>query len=543
MLRITTARSGHPTLRWGNVCLHSPYDPVKEAKRFIQESIKEGDPSVIILLGPGLGYLTEAISQQLPQTRQICLYYSERIFNKIFDKTALKSKASWCVGSPIPLVEFLKANIHELDMEGLRVIEWPASAKLFPRESKLVNQSLSQFLRQMRGNLVTTGAMGRLWIRNTIENFVEIEGVTAIEPYLADRPVAIVASGPSLEKAVPLLDRVSRQINLWALPSAVPFLVENAINPDLVVMTDPGYYSISHLHPIKDRAVLLAMPLSAATGVQKITDKVHLFTQSNFFEEQLIGAAGISTRHIPAMGTVAASSLELALQCTEKEIIFFGLDLCYRDIQSHARPNLHDSLVRFGSNRLSPHHSRVYGQALETAPNRVNGIRVSLPLRTYHDWFASLDHYRLRRVFRFMPSPIRPGFFQEITQQSLKNLLNGCSEKPVFAPRSRYPSYPQFDERCDLALRLLEQWCLILLRHSNEVGQKKNWKILFQSSEFLSLSRFIDLADLLSLRRITRSAADSEKLQRAVQLIDKQLEFIALLKRRVKHLQSRRRGG
>ena len=81
MLQLANTRSGHPTLVRGKTFIHSTYDPIKEANRFISESCKNETPSCIVLLGPGLGYLRRAIREQFPISRQICIYYSEKIFH------------------------------------------------------------------------------------------------------------------------------------------------------------------------------------------------------------------------------------------------------------------------------------------------------------------------------------------------------------------------------------------------------------------------------------------------------------------------------
>ena len=544
MLKITSSRSGHPILKWGNTSFQSSYDPIKEAGRFIREALEEEEPSCIILLGPGLGYLTRAIHQRLPHCRIICLYYS----GEIFDKTTSRPKTSWYVGSSVSLDQFLRNNLSELDMEGLRVIEWPASARLFPGESDLVTRSLGCFLRVMRGNIVTTGSMGRLWIRNTIDNFLAIDRIAAPDGNVPtglcfeDRPIAVAASGPSLEAAAPFLARLSQRVNLWALPSAVPFLVQNSVLPDLIVMTDPGYYSISHLHPVKGKPVFLAMPLSAARGVQKIVDRIILLEQPNFFEEQLIRAAGISAPRIPALGTVAASSLELALQSTHKEIIFLGLDLCYRDIQTHARPNLHDSLLHFESNRLSPHYSRIYKNAALTAPLRENGLRFPLALRTYREWFAGRTHAQIERICRFMPSSEKPEVLRRIDGQGLEKILDNYSQKPLVRRYDLLPGYPSIEQRSSIALELLQQWHQILQAQKKTLQKEGKWNILFQNHKPLTLSYFICLFDLLSLKRQARSASDKELVEQALVLIDTQLDFIESLLRRVRHLNRRHIG-
>ena len=61
MLEIRSARSGRQTARVEGSYIHSPYDPVEEARRFVRRSLGTQHPSLILLLGAGLGYLYEEL--------------------------------------------------------------------------------------------------------------------------------------------------------------------------------------------------------------------------------------------------------------------------------------------------------------------------------------------------------------------------------------------------------------------------------------------------------------------------------------------------
>ncbi len=532
-------------MRWGSASLLSSYDPEKEADRFIENALKDKNPSTVVLLGPVLDYLAESIRRRLSSCRSICLFYSR----DVFEATPTRPEESWHVGGEVALDQFLRNTMNEFDMEGLEIIEWPASARLFPRESEFVMQTLTSFLREMRGNIVTTGVRGRAWIRNTIDNFLTIDRVAPIGSGICfdDRPIAIAASGPSLEAAASVLAKLSRRINLWALPSAVPFLVQNSVVPDLIVMTDPGYYSLSHLAALRsalpsDSPVSLAMPLSAARGAQKIADRIVLLEQPNFFERQFVQAAGLSIPRIAALGTVAASTLELALGCTKGDIIFLGLDLCYRDIQSHARPNLHETLIYQESNRLAPHYSRIFEDAALTAPRIEGGARLPLALRTYQEWFAG--HSRSERIFRFLPFLEKPKNLRTIGSRNLERILDRYGQKP---PASRFVShlrYPPLEKRRHIATEILRQWRRILHEQKRALieaqGKKGKWDLLFQNRDFLSLGYFICLFDLLSLKRQKRTSPDMEILEQANVMLDAQLEFIDHLSLRARHLNPRK---
>ncbi len=64
-LEVEPSRRGDPTLRIGNVQVHSAYDPVREAEGLIDKALDKVSPNdVIVVCGLGLGYLVEAVKKR-----------------------------------------------------------------------------------------------------------------------------------------------------------------------------------------------------------------------------------------------------------------------------------------------------------------------------------------------------------------------------------------------------------------------------------------------------------------------------------------------
>ena len=95
-------------------------------------------------------------------------------------------------------------------------------------------------VRELNGSCATAAAMGRLWMRSAVLNLVSIDAVLDGDVLRPGRPVVIAASGPTLARCIPDIARVRDRVELWALPSAAPALAAAGLQPDLVVLTDPG---------------------------------------------------------------------------------------------------------------------------------------------------------------------------------------------------------------------------------------------------------------------------------------------------------------
>ena len=261
MIELFTAKSGARSVKVDGVAMHSPYDPQREAERFVQESFGADLPSTVIVLGECAGYVARAAAQLRPGALVIAAVYSVEMAREV----PLKGIAWWHPGEPLSFPDFLRSRLDELRIEGLRVLEWPPAARAFPEVSRAAREGVRQVVQELNGSFVTTVAAGRAWFRNSLSNFLHASPVVDGRLCASTRPVVIAAPGPSLEEAARALAADRTLFELWALPSSCPFLAAVGLLPDLVVMTDPGFYSMHHLC-FAVPPCPLAMPLSAARG-------------------------------------------------------------------------------------------------------------------------------------------------------------------------------------------------------------------------------------------------------------------------------------
>jgi hypothetical protein len=503
MLKLQQSKSGRPTLVYNNTFLHSRYDPEKEAVRFINESLKGENPSIVILLGAGLGYLADALCKALPFSKNIFIYYSESIFNLVSKKPEL----SWHPGMDITASDFIAKHFSDIDLEGLKIIEWTASSLLFPQISKKINLEINNLVKEFRGNIVTTNIFGKTWIRNSLLNFISIESVLEKPGIFKSNPVVITASGPTLENAVLHIKQFRNKINLWTLPSAVPFLIENDIRPDLIILTDSSYYSICHIKNIPDKEIPIIMPLSAVRGVYNISKYIYLISQPFFYEEIIFKKAGRTQFMIPPEGSVAATAMALAEKLTSNEIIFSGLDLCFSDIKSHVRTSFFSDFLMQDAGRISPFYSRVYSRAASQAPTRKSSIRTSIALDTYSGWFRSISKNFKGRLFRFLPSPNNVCGITNLNADSFEKLINKYTAIKRKKELNIDKQYPSKKTRIEIVQSILDEWNEIIL---NAEKSANTVNALLKNHLFLNLAYFIDLADLTELKKSYRAGSDGK---------------------------------
>jgi hypothetical protein len=464
MIRVFTARSGAPTLSVDDVAVHSSYDPVREAARFAADSLGGESPATVVVLGEGIGHVTDAVRGLFPAARVIPVVYSAEVFRA----ARFGGDPPWYPGCGTTLSAHLRARLADFDVDGLRVLEWPPSARIYPAVSRAANEDVRQVVQEMNGSLVTTVATGRLWVRNTLANLLGIEEPVTGRPCDPRRPLVIAASGPSLEAAAGILAAHRGMFDLWALPSACGLLEAAGVAPDLVIMTDPGFYSLHHLWFTRLRCPV-ALPLSAARGCWSLHGdpgpRPFLLSQPSFFESSALGALGISAPTIAPHGTVAATAIDLALSATDAPVILAGLDMCSRDLLSHGRPNAFDALLRGAACRTEPHTSLLFArsaqQRMEPLPAAPRS-RISPSLRVYAGWLDEASRLHPGRLVRLLPSPVALGGMAEIDAAGFRATVVSASAAAASStpgnklrPVAGFPSAPARRTR---ALALLDTW-------------------------------------------------------------------------------------
>jgi hypothetical protein len=450
-----TSRSGATVILVDGRPLQSTYDPRREAGRFAQASTADMPPApVVVLIGAPLPYLHEAIAAARPSARcvRILLHPDIAAAEPAPVAGALRSTFPvWHPGLGVDLPAFLRNALDESDALRIRVLEWPAGVQAFPEQAAAVRAALRDLLRTLRANYVTTAAFGRLWVRNALANFVSLREIWSLS---APLPLLVIAaSGPSLADALPHLSRVRQRIALWALPSAVRALAAAGLAPDLVVLTDPGLYATQHLVAGLDAPI--AMPLSAARGSWRFAARIVLFHQAYIFERRL--AALLADPALPAIapqGTVAASALALALATGHRRIVFAGLDFCYRDVLSHARPSLVEAWHLARASRLRPYDSTLYADAADVSAPAAGAPRVPAALESYARWFASAALPPGVRVHRLFPSPVALAAIPSLSPADLDAMLPPRPVRPLLVPAAS-PAPP---DRVLAAVRVLAGW-------------------------------------------------------------------------------------
>ena len=398
MVRIEHARDGSRIAAAGGIYLNSRYDPRQEAARFVERNFVGEIPRTVLILGETLGYLSGAIQEKFPHSRCITVFYD----STLRESASPSGCESWHPGAVNSLSDFLSSILNEFDLQSFALVEWEPSARVYPEIAESSRVAVRRIVSLYNGNIGTTALFGRLWIRNTVRNFLSVGSVATLVD--SPNPLVIAASGPTLADSLDILATNRQRFRLWALPSSIPALRNRGLKPDLLILTDPGFYSTLHLRPLLEEPLPVAMPYTATKDGWRVSSKTVLLNQGSFLENTFIAGIGVPHVKIEPNGTVAGTALLLALG-HPGPLVFAGLDFSERDLLSHVRPHSFDSYLEAQTTRFNPRHTtqfeRVHGNSLRSESTTSVG-----PLNTYSHWFNMHAKVTGRVLHRLNPSSV-----------------------------------------------------------------------------------------------------------------------------------------
>jgi hypothetical protein len=383
--RLAATRSGTPTCYAGDRALHSRYDPLGEAEKYIDALPLGGEIRYFILIEPALGYCVPALRRRFPGARIIALHVSAFFGPPSRPRGeeppgALRPDALWSPHIGVGLREFLAGEIPDVEARGVKIIEWRPSLRAYGSAYLELLAETAGFIKEIDANARTVRGFGRRWFRNALRNLGLIRRVLR---WGSPGPSwVITGAGPSLEEAIPLIkkQREREPLLILGVSSSVPALRAGNLEPDLVLATDGGGWALFHLYEtLRARTPALAASLNAALPSQCAGFPILPLSDGSLWQEIMLRTLGIPSLSLPQRGTVTAAAVDLALRLTGGKIYLAGMDFAHRDIKTHARPYSFDRLWEGTATRFKPGYSQAYVRSEAVSGSGNNAL--------YAGWF------------------------------------------------------------------------------------------------------------------------------------------------------------
>ena len=425
MFDFFTSKKGSLTFTYNGNLIHSSYDPLKEAEKYINIHLKEikTRPPVFLIVYPGLNYIYDILSVKYSSSRFVVIHSSEDIFSRISSKYS-DNTSVWHPGKKQDLTAFLRNEIREIELKGLQILNWTPVFSALEEACSFIDSSVSRIIREYNGNINTLNYFGKRYFKNVIKNVLSLKQTVSFSK--TEKPVVITSSGPSLEKSADFIKKNRKSIFLLSLSSSLTFLLENNIEPDLFLTSDPGFYSTYHTKKINKSFVPAAVPLTSYH--LNFNDKpLLLLNQNTLHEKLLLRSFPLKMHSVQQNGTVSGTALDLALLLTDYPVFFAGLDFCSSDIKSHCSPDEFSIPEIAESSRLNSYLHKLYSKYSDfyTYKTGFNNNRTSIQLKTYSSWFENLKPDR--DIYRVNSTEININSFKTLNSIEADSLIRNMN--------------------------------------------------------------------------------------------------------------------
>lgn len=385
-MNILTAKNGQKTVQINGFFLHSSYNPQAEAKRFVENIALPFDCKFILITEPALSYVVDFFKEKFPTKKIFCIRYTNDFndYNKNFDDVInfYEHKNNFN--------DFLLNKFGEVNIFKVFFLKWEPSSKAFNEIDEKVWKEIKKSLELAKTLLITRQYFEKKWLLNSINFINHTKKICTLKKI--NKPILIIASGPSLKPLLEFLPKIKDNFFIICLSSAISVLKKNKIEPNLYLSTDGGFWAGQHLKKIlKQNNIPLALSLESFCQKNILEkSKILVLNYEDGISSDFINYFKIKNIKVKRNGTVSGTALNLALDFSDEEIYFAGLDLAENKNFSHTQPNEIERNNCLNENKIFSQEKRIF----QSKQNNKS-------LEIYQKWFST-NNFENRKIFRII---------------------------------------------------------------------------------------------------------------------------------------------
>lgn len=327
--------------------LNSIYSPAYEASRWVLQYNMQNIGITAIMFGLGNGCFVREIAEKLKGRGFLAIYEpSPQLFYFCLENYDLTD----ILGNPE--ISLTVEGINDLEIKNVlsNIVDWVNLKSqiicIHPQYDNMFPESLKRFDRIIRDNSYrvvvnknTDIAISRRLATNMITNmrFMPYSNIVTdlSGRFPADVPAIIVAAGPSLDKNIEELKTAKGRAVIFAVDTAMKYLLSHDILPDFIVTLDPKK-SMKHLKDPRCCDIpIFARPDSRPENLQRSNNRIIFYCIEGYIKA-LYNKLGKETGVLHSGGSVATGAFSICETIGFKRIILVGQDLAYHGDYTHA---------------------------------------------------------------------------------------------------------------------------------------------------------------------------------------------------------------
>ncbi|MEG2539784.1 MAG: 6-hydroxymethylpterin diphosphokinase MptE-like protein [Clostridium sp.] len=313
--------------------IYSRYNPCKEVCTFWDNNkFSYENKNEIVIYGLGLGYHILELRKRVSEEIKIYIFdFDDELIENIKREGILEDiegKSTFLhIGNTY---ENIKLFSHILSKsKNLIIID--SLFKVLPNKHSDLKKVLINYRIKVNSLFIFKDKMEECFKINTSKNYNSIDKFIKSNQK-SFKPIAIVASGPSLDdKVFELLSKNRDKIRIFCVGRSLKALLNNGIIPDLTCVIDCQDYVYDHLCNIKEQIPLAFLSTANSKSIECLSGEKYIFYNDRDIHGTIIQTGG----------SVAISTIDIATYCNTSRIFMFGQDLAYTNGFSHSKYSLY----------------------------------------------------------------------------------------------------------------------------------------------------------------------------------------------------------
>lgn len=332
------------------VPLASTYCPAHAAERYAAQYEKNWEEETLLLFGIGnIEIVKQILKEDSPIDKCIVYEPSISIFKKILEEYELDEILRK------PQLIIMVAGINGDDLENvlygmlnyenwryLYLTSMPNYDRLFAEQWNAIEEIAKGVALNKKAELRSLSIFAKSGMENEIKAFYWMLDGKAIDSMVnvfpKEMPCIVVAAGPSLEKNVEVLRQAKGKAFIICVDTAVTFLLERGIVPDMTCTVDPQK-GLSYFTRPESSKIPIAVSTDSDYRILEAMQedvKPFYFSTTNDYCQRLYQEKGWTVEYFDGGGSVGTVCFSIGIRLGFKTIILIGQDLAFTDKKSHA---------------------------------------------------------------------------------------------------------------------------------------------------------------------------------------------------------------
>ena len=335
------------TVIYNDKPLTSAYAPIEEAKRLINQNVKDSSSHIGIFLSIASFYHIDYFLSLNEDSEAIIIEKDIEIVKLVFENIESKNlkRATILLDEKIEdIISFFNFYIAEENIKKIIYIRHIRTSNIKAENKNYydnIHAILINNIKEKLMSLTSNYYFAPIWARNIIYNLKLNKGYS-IKTYKnilnKKTPLLLISAGASIDNYIEKIKELSKTHFILSLSHAFNTLIKNGIKADAIVSTDGGFYSSIHIIdsikndiPIFTAHTTYPFPL---TNIDK--NRIFYFSHDESFEKIIYSHENTNNIYFQMEGSVIMPALRIANFLNPKYIILAGCDFCHLNDKSHS---------------------------------------------------------------------------------------------------------------------------------------------------------------------------------------------------------------